>query len=82
MRTLKDVLAVIQRITKLDKRFLYARQLFLPDGELRMAIALAAAASNDTPVIVGCGEPFNRTACLSTWSWCTWPATAAAPPRV
>ena len=61
MRTLKDVLAVIQRIMKLDKRFLYARQLFLPDGELVTSYrALAAAASNDTPVIVGCGEPFNR----------------------
>ena len=34
MRTLKDVLAVIQRVMKLDKRFLYARQLFLPDGEV------------------------------------------------
>ena len=52
MRTLKDVLAVIQRIMKLDKRFLYARQLFLPDGELVTSYrALAAAASNDTPVL-------------------------------
>ena len=51
MRTLKDVLAVIQRIMKLDKRFLYARQLFLPDGEVVTSYrALAAAASNDTPV--------------------------------
>ena len=53
MRTLKDVLAVIQRIMKLDKRFLYARQLFLPDGEVVTSYrALAAAASNDTPATV------------------------------
>ena len=154
MRTLKDVLAVIQRIMKLDKRFLYARQLFLPDGEVVTSYrALAAAASNDTPVTVcvdmeslrvpkvgpkaarpltsvsspeaslsvrsrlraarsfgpprpisrlgRAGRPYRacftglvldrsslaaasrstRTACRSTWSWCTWRAMAAAPPR-
>ena len=45
MRTLKDVLAVIQRIMKLDKRFLYARQLFLPDGELVTAISWSSDGS-------------------------------------
>ena len=60
-QTLKDVLAVIQRVMRLDRRFLYARQIFLPDGEVVTSYrALVDAASNDTPVIVGCGEPFNR----------------------
>ena len=56
-QTLKDVLAVIQRVMRLDKRFLYCRQIFLPDGEVVTSYrALVNAASNDTPVIIGCGE--------------------------
>ena len=72
MRTLKDVLAVIQRIMKLDKRFLYARQLFLPDGELVTSYrALAAAASNDTPVLarsLRCGWAQGCSALVRPWA--------------
>lgn len=61
VQTLKGVLDGIQRVMKLERRMLYARQLFLPDGELVQTFrALHAAASVDTPIIVGCSEPFDK----------------------
>lgn len=60
-QTLKGVLDVIQKAMKLERRMLYACQLFLPDGELVQTFrALHAAASVDTPIIVGCGGPFDK----------------------
>ena len=58
--TLGEVLPKIQARMQLDKRMLYAAELFLPDGDrVRTYKQLTDAAEADTAIIVGCGEPFD-----------------------
>lgn len=59
-RTLKEVLPLIQATMRLDRRMLYVRELYLPDGErIGSMKKLSSIAVVDAPVIVGCGEPFD-----------------------
>ena len=58
--TLDEVLPLIQLKLKLDARLLYAADLFLPDGNrVNTYQQLVDAAAIETPIIVGCGEPFD-----------------------
>ena len=58
--TLGEVLPKIQHHMQLDKRMLYAAELFLPSGEkIETYQQLIDAAAVDTAIIVGCGEPFD-----------------------
>lgn len=58
--TFGEVLMKVQSQMKLDARMLYASELWLPDGtRLRSYKALCDAAATATPVMVGCGEPFD-----------------------
>lgn len=58
--TLGEVLPKIQARMQLDKRMLYAAELFLPNGDrVRTYKQLIDAAETDTAIIVGCGEPFD-----------------------
>ena len=58
--SLEEVLPHIQLKLKLDERMCYACDLFLPDGKLINSFPeLVAAAKAETPIIVGCGEPFD-----------------------
>jgi len=60
--TLSEVFPVIQRKMQLDQRMLYAAELFLPDAsKISNFHQLIVAASMDTTIIVGCGEPFDPT---------------------
>ena len=55
-----EVLPKIQARMLLDKRMLYASELFLPDGtKISSYDVLVDTARRDTAVIVGCGEPFD-----------------------
>jgi hypothetical protein len=59
--TMGEVFALVQRRMGLDQRMLYAAELFVPDGTKVTSYAqLIDAAGLDTPIIVGCGEPFDR----------------------
>lgn len=59
--TLEEVFTLIQRRMGLDGRMLYAAELFLPDGaHVRAFSQLQEASALDTPIIVGCGEPFDH----------------------
>jgi len=60
--TLAEVMPMIQLKMQLDRRMLYAAELYLPNGELITSWeALEAAARLDTAIVVGCGEPFDPT---------------------
>jgi len=60
--TLAEVMPMIQLKMQLDRRMLYAAELYLPDGTLIPTWeALEASARLDTAIIVGCGEPFDPT---------------------
>lgn len=56
-----EIFALIQRKMQLDARMLYAAELYLPNGEkIKGYKQLVDASALDTPVIVGCGEPFDH----------------------
>lgn len=58
--TLEEVMPLIQLKLDLDKRMLYAAELWLPDGTYVTTYQeLVDAAALSTPIIVGCGEPFD-----------------------
>jgi len=58
--TLGEVLPKIQQHMQLDKRMLYAAEMFLPSGEKVVTYPqLIDAAALDTAIIIGCGEPFD-----------------------
>ena len=58
--TIAEVLSHIQKRMQLERRMLFATELFMPTGTLIKTYAqLAEAAKHDTPIIVGCGEPFD-----------------------
>ena len=58
--SLEEVLSLVQVKLKLDDRMLYAADLFLPDGtRIEKYQQLVDASAIDTPIIVGCGEPFD-----------------------
>jgi hypothetical protein len=60
--TLEEVMRLIQLKLDLEKRLLFACELFLPDGTVVQSFSdLVDAAAIDTPIIVGCGEPFDGT---------------------
>jgi len=60
--TIEEMLPYIQKRMQLDKRMLYAKKLFTPDGSLITTWEdLTAAAAQDIPIIVACGEPFDAT---------------------
>lgn len=60
--TLSEIFPLIQRKMQLDKRMLYAAELFLPDGSKIINFhQVTEAAGIDTAFIVGCGEPFDPT---------------------
>ena len=57
-----EVLLKVQARMQLDKRMLYAAELFLPNGDrVRTYETLTDAAAKETAIIVGCGEPFDPT---------------------
>ena len=58
--TLGEVLPKIQMAMQLDKKMMYAAELFLPSGEkVTSYTQLIDAAEMQTAIIVGCGEPFD-----------------------
>lgn len=58
--TLAEVIPKIQQRMQLEKKMLYACELFLPSGEIIKSFkTLQEAAAADSPIIVGCGEPFD-----------------------
>jgi len=58
--TLAEVLPHIQLKLDMDRRMMYAADLFLPDGyQVRSFQELVDASKVETPIIVGCGEPFD-----------------------
>ena len=58
--TLEEVLQHIQLKLKLKDRMMFAADLFLPNGTVITEFQhLVDATSIDTPIIVGCGEPFD-----------------------
>lgn len=58
--TLGEVLPKIQQQMQLDRRMMYAAELYLPDGEkITTYKKLIDAAALDTAIVVGCGEPFD-----------------------
>lgn len=60
--TIPETIQKIQARMKLDSRMLYASELWLPDGRrVGNFEELYEAAANHTPIIVGCGEPFDST---------------------
>ena len=60
--TLPLVLQKIQEAMQLDKRMLYASELFVPDGtRINAYQVLVDYAALDTAIIVGCGEAFDHT---------------------
>jgi hypothetical protein len=60
--TLGEVLPKIQQLMHLDKKILYAAELFLPDGtKIDNFPMLISHADNHTAIIVGCGEAFDPT---------------------
>ena len=58
--TLGEVLPKIQQAMHLNKKLLYAAELYLPNGErINEFRRLVEAADMSTAIIVGCGEPFD-----------------------
>jgi len=58
--TLAEVMPMVQKMMQLDKRMMYAAELYLPSGEkITTYKQLVDAAALDTAIIVGCGEPFD-----------------------
>ena len=58
--TIAEVLIYVQKQMKLDARMLYASELWTPSGDrVKSFKQLADVASLDTPIIIGCGEPFD-----------------------
>ncbi|KOO35149.1 hypothetical protein Ctob_012321, partial [Chrysochromulina tobinii] len=58
--TLEEVIPYIQKKLQLDKRMLFVAELFTPTGDLINSWdQLVQAAQTDTPIIIGCGEPFD-----------------------
>ena len=58
--TLEEVLQHIQLKLKLKDRMMFAADLFLPNGKVITEFEqLLDATAIDTPIIVGCGEPFD-----------------------
>ena len=58
--TMGEVLMKVQSQMKLDARMLYASELWTPDGtRIRSFKSLLDAAAQQTPIMVGCGEPFD-----------------------
>jgi len=58
--TLGEVLPMIQARMQLDKRMLYAAELFTPAGEKIISYQqLIDLAALETAIVVGCGEPFD-----------------------
>ena len=58
--TIAEVLPKIQQKMQLDKRMLFIAELFLPTGDLiRSWSQLVEASRSDSPIIIGCGEPFD-----------------------
>ena len=57
---LSQVIPLIQVKLDLEKRLLFAHELWLPDGtSVKSFEQLCDAAAIATPIIVGCGEPFD-----------------------
>jgi len=55
-----EVYPKIQQHMQLDKRMLFVAELFLPTGETIKSFAkLVEAAKAHTPIMIGCGEPFD-----------------------
>ena len=60
--TIGEVIPLIQKRMGLDKRMLFASELFTVGGEeIRRYQQIVDAAKSDAPIIVGCGEPFDET---------------------
>jgi len=60
--TLAEVMPKVQQCMQLDKRLMYAAELYLPDGQkINTFEDLEKAARLSTAIIVGCGEPFDPT---------------------
>ena len=58
--TIEEVLIHLQKQMKLDARMLYASEFWTPDGKsIKSFKQLSEAAAIDSPIIVGCGEPFD-----------------------
>ena len=58
--TIEEALPLIQLKMKLNERMMYAADLWLPDGtSITTFQQLVDASAIDTPIIVGCGEPFD-----------------------
>jgi hypothetical protein len=58
--TIAEVMIKIQAALKLDGRMLYASELWMPDGsQIKSYKQLIDATLIDSPIIVGCGEPFD-----------------------
>jgi len=56
------VMPKVQQEMQLDRRLMYAAELYLPDGQkIETFEDLEKAARLDTAIIVGCGEPFDPT---------------------
>ena len=59
--SIEEVIPKIQQRMQLDKRMLYIAELFTVVGEpIRSYQQIIDAAKADSPVIVGCGEPFDE----------------------
>ncbi|KAL3898617.1 MAG: hypothetical protein SGPRY_012806, partial [Prymnesium sp.] len=57
-----EVIAYVQKKMQLDKRMLYAKKLYTPNGTLITNWEdLTNAAAYEIPIIVSCGEPFDPT---------------------
>lgn len=60
--TLGEVLPKIQSLMHLEKKLLYAAELYLPDGtKIDTFRMLVEAADKDAAIIVACGESFDAT---------------------
>ena len=58
--TLDEVMRLIQLKMRLDETMRYAADLWLPDGtRIETFEEMTSAAVASTPIIVGCGEPFD-----------------------
>lgn len=60
--TLREMLDVVQVQMRLDSKLMYARDLYMPNGDsIRTYEELRERAASSTPMIIGCGEPFDPT---------------------
>jgi len=59
--TIEEVFPYVQKRMQLAKQMKYVEQLFLPDGtEIKNWETLVKAATAELPIIIGCGEAFDR----------------------